>query len=156
MAPSATTCSWARPTPPTRISARSWRSWGADEFVRRLPRGLEHLIFEGGSGLSGGQVQGLLLARLLIRDPRVILLDEPTASMDDAAERNFIARFREWSAMRTVVIATHRTRALELVDRLIVVEGSRIVADGPRDAVLERLRTPRPPAKVVPARKDRN
>ena len=128
---------------------------GADEFVRRLPRGLEHLIFEGGSGLSGGQVQALLLARLLIRGPRVILLDEPTASMDDAAERNFIARFREWSALRTVVIATHRTRALELVDRLIVVEGGRIVADGPRDEVLERLRTPRPSAKVVPARKDR-
>ncbi|WP_082745952.1 type I secretion system permease/ATPase [Sphingomonas sp. CCH5-D11] len=128
---------------------------GADEFVRRLPRGLEHVIFEGGAGLSGGQVQGLLLARLLIRDPSVILLDEPTAAMDEATERHFLARFREWSADRTVVIATHRTRALDLVDRLIVVDGGRVVADGPRDEVLERLRTPRSPAKVVPVRRDR-
>jgi ATP-binding cassette subfamily C protein LapB len=127
---------------------------GADDLVRRLPRGLEHVIFEGGAGLSGGQVQALLLARLLIRDPSVILLDEPTASMDDATERHFLASFLEWSADRTVVIATHRTRPLELVDRLIVMDGGRVVADGPRDEVLERLRAPRPSAKVVPVRKD--
>lgn len=124
---------------------------GADAFVRRLPRGLEHMLFEGGSGLSGGQVQALLLARLLIRAPAVLLLDEPTAAMDEASERGFLDRFRDWSAGRTVVIATHRLRALELADRVIVVEGGRIAADGPRDAVLARLRGEAAPAQRIPA-----
>lgn len=126
---------------------------GADEFIARLPQGLDYRILEGGRGLSGGQQQALLLARFLIRDPRIALLDEPTAAMDEAAERKFIAGFAEWSAARTVVIATHRMRVLDLVSRVIAVEGGRVVLDQPKDEALKRLHglknvvTPKAPAK---------
>lgn len=113
---------------------------GADEFVRKLPKGLEHPVLEGGHGLSGGQKQALLLARLIIRQPTVILLDEPTAAMDEATERHFIKQFLTWSAGRTVIVATHRMRVLELVDRLIVVENGMIAMDESKEAGLMKLR----------------
>ncbi len=113
---------------------------GALEFVSKLPRGLEHPILEGGRGLSGGQQQALLLARLLIRSPKVLLLDEPTAAMDEATEREFIVNFRKWSAGRTVIIATHRMRVLDLVNRIVVLEGGQIALDDRKEKALERLR----------------
>jgi len=113
---------------------------GADEFVRKLPKGLEHSVLEGGLGLSGGQKQALLLARLLIRQPSVVLLDEPTASMDEATERHFIRQFLSWSQDKTVIVATHRMRVLELVDRLIVVENGVIAMDERKDVGLKKLR----------------
>lgn len=113
---------------------------GADGFVRRLPKGLDHMLLEGGLGLSGGQKQSLLLARLLIRQPQTVLLDEPTAAMDDETERDFIARFGQWSKGKTVVIATHRLRILELVDRVLVLDQGRITLDEPRDRALLKLR----------------
>nr|WP_246666213.1 type I secretion system permease/ATPase [Aquamicrobium sp. LC103] len=113
---------------------------GADEFIRKLPRGLEHVVLEGGHGLSGGQKQAILLARLLIRQPNVVLLDEPTASMDEATERHFIQRFMGWSGERTVVIATHRMRVLELADRILVVENGLIALDDTKEAALRVLR----------------
>lgn len=112
---------------------------GADEFLRRMPAGLEHMILEGGIGLSGGQVQALLLARLLIRQPRVVLLDEPSAAMDEVAERHFIQRFRAWSQGRTVVIATHRMRVLDLAQRVVVVDQGQIVLDAPKDEALRTM-----------------
>src|SRR5690606_9526792 len=113
---------------------------GADEFVRKLPKGLEHSVLEGGLGLSGGQKQALLLARLLIRQPSVVLLDEPTASMDGATERHFIRQFLSWSQDKTVIVATRRMRVLELVDRLIVVENRVIAMDERKDVGLKKLR----------------
>lgn len=121
---------------------------GADEFIRKLPRGLDHSILEGGRGLSGGQQQALLLARLLIRDPAIVLLDEPTAAMDEATERHFISRFKAWSADRTVIVATHRMRALDLVQRVLVVDNARLVLDEGKDDALKRLSGVQ---KVVPA-----
>lgn len=120
---------------------------GADDFVRKLPRGLDHPILEGGRGLSGGQKQALLLARLLVRDPAVVLLDEPTAAMDEATERQFITRFKSWGKERTIVVATHRMRVLELVERIIVVENGQIVLDGSKEEVLNTLRGVK---KIVP------
>ena len=120
---------------------------GADDFVRKLPRGLDHPILEGGRGLSGGQKQALLLARLLVRDPAVVLLDEPTAAMDEATERQFITRFKSWGKDRTIVVATHRMRVLELVERIIVVENGQIVLDGSKEEVLNTLRGVK---KIVP------
>lgn len=113
---------------------------GADAFVRRLPNGLAYPVMEGGKGLSGGQVQALLLARMIIRQPRVVLLDEPTAAMDDTAERLFIRQFRRWAVDRTLVVATHRMRVLEMVDRIIMLQNGEILVDDKKDIVLERLR----------------
>ena len=112
---------------------------GAVDFVRRLRDGLEHRVLEGGRGLSGGQQQALLLARLLIRQPQVVLLDEPTAAMDETAERQFIERFREWSRGRTVIVATHRMRVLELVDRIIVIDQGQILLDQPKANALATM-----------------
>jgi ATP-binding cassette subfamily C protein LapB len=113
---------------------------GAEGMVRRLRDGLGHVVQEGGLGLSGGQVQALLLARLLLRQPMVALLDEPTASMDEGAERHFIERLGHWSRTRTIVVATHRMRMLDIVDRIIVIDNGRIILDGPKDQVLVTMR----------------
>jgi len=113
---------------------------GAGDFIRKLPSGLDHLVLEGGRGLSGGQTQAILLARLLIRRPNVVLLDEPTASMDEAAERHFIEQFKAWSQGRTVVVATHRMRVLELVNRILVIENGRLALDDAKEQALQALR----------------
>ena len=120
---------------------------GAIQFVRRLRSGLEHVILEGGNGLSGGQIQSLLLARLLLRHPTVALLDEPTAAMDEVSERHFIDGLKTWAQGRTLVIATHRMRVLELVDRVIVIDNGAILLDQPKDAALRTMQANR--AKVA-------
>ncbi len=113
---------------------------GADTMVRRLREGLGHIVQEGGIGLSGGQIQTLLLARLLLRQPTVALLDEPTAAMDEGAERHFIQQLGGWSRTRTLVVATHRMRMLEIVDRIIVIDNGGVVLDGPKDQILAQMR----------------
>lgn len=119
---------------------------GAIDFVRRLRDGLEHVVLEGGLGLSGGQQQALLLARLLIREPQVMLLDEPSAAMDEMSERQFIDRFRAWSRDRTLVIATHRMRVLDLVDRVIVIDNGQILLDQPKATALATMQGAARPA----------
>jgi ATP-binding cassette subfamily C protein LapB len=116
---------------------------GALEFIRKLPKGLDHLILEGGLGLSGGQRQSLLLSRLLLRQPQVLLLDEPTASLDDVTERKLLDDLMLWSEGRTLVIATHRLSVLQRVGRIIVVDSGRIIIDAPRDTALAQLRQPK-------------
>ncbi len=124
------------------------RASGAWSFVQRLPMGLDYPVTEGGLGLSGGQRQSLLLARLLLRHPTVLLLDEPTAMLDEASERTVIAQLRELAPGRTLVVATHRPALLEAVDRVIVLEAGAIVLDGPRDEILATLRRQRSAAGV--------
>lgn len=75
-----------------------------------------------GFGLSGGQRQTLLLARLLISQPNIVLLDEPSASLDEMAEAHLIEQLKQWIGHRTLIIATHRTAMLQLVDRIIVMD----------------------------------
>lgn len=126
---------------------------GADDFIRTMPKGLDHLIDEGGRGLSGGQQQALLLSRLLIRNPSVVLLDEPTASMDETTERLFIRRFATWCRGKTVVIATHRMRVLDLIDRVVALDQGRVVIDAPKEDALRLLRgepaTPQPESALA-------
>lgn len=119
---------------------------GAGEVVKKLPGGLDYLVQEGGLGLSGGQRQTLLLARLLVRQPRVLLLDEPTASFDEVAEKRFIQQLEPWLEGRTLIVATHRQSILSLVDRIIVVDNGRIVRDGSKQQILGRLAAARPGA----------
>jgi ATP-binding cassette subfamily C protein LapB len=111
---------------------------GAWSFVQDKKEGLDHLVLEGGLGFSGGQRQALLLSRLLIRQPNIVLLDEPTASIDDVAEKQFIDHLMSWMGHRTLIVATHRRAVLALVDRIIVMNEGKIVMDGPRDQILSQ------------------
>ena len=90
--------------------------------------------------LSGGQQQRVALARALVRDPDILILDEPTSNMDNASEQMIKNRLKAVMGNKTLVLITHRLSMLELVDRLIVMEGGRIIADGPKNEVLRRLR----------------
>ncbi len=116
---------------------------GIDTFVSRHPLGLKMPIIEGGKNLSRGQRQSVAIARALIGDPPVLLLDEPTSSMDSAQERVFIERMRREMDNKTMLIVTHRPHILRIVDRIIVIDQGKLVADGPRDEVLGKLGQPR-------------
>lgn len=112
---------------------------GAKPYLQTRARGLDEMILEGGFGLSGGQKQALLLARTLIRNPSVLLLDEPTANFDEMTEQQVIAQLEPWLLGRTLVVATHRMPLLQWVDRIIVMDAGRVVMDGSKQQVLERL-----------------
>lgn len=113
---------------------------GGGEMISQLSQGLDHRIAEGGTGLSGGQRQQILLARTLLAAPQMILLDEPTSAMDDAAERAFVSHLGQLVAGgKGLIVATHRHRILNVVDRLIVVDRGRVIMDGTKDAVLAKL-----------------
>jgi len=116
---------------------------GLSEFVNRHPQGFDLLIGERGDSLSGGQRQGVAIARALLLDPPILLLDEPTSSMDFSSEAQFKEKLRQFAEHKTLVIVTHRTSLIDLADRIIVVDGGRIVADGPRDQVVEALQSGR-------------
>ena len=121
---------------------------GAFDFIQDKKEGLDFQILEGGVGFSGGQRQSLLLARLLIRQPNILLLDEPTSAMDDVLEKQFIEKLKHWLGHRTLVVATHRRAVLDLVDRIIVVHDGKIMMDGARDEILSQSQLPSTKAGV--------
>ena len=112
---------------------------GVDDFVNRHPMGYDMPVGERGELLSGGQRQAIAVARALLHDPPVLVLDEPTNAMDTGAEHRFRTRLAEELGNRTLLLVTHRASLLGLVDRLIVMDGGRVVADGPRDTILKAL-----------------
>jgi len=113
---------------------------GAAGFVQKLPKGLDYPIMENGVGLSGGQRQSILLARMLLRDPNIVLMDEPTASLDEHTEREFIQRLGDWLGHRTLIVATHRVPVLELVERIVVLKEGMLVMDAPKAQALSNSR----------------
>jgi ATP-binding cassette subfamily C protein LapB len=114
---------------------------GLGQFVKGHPQGLDLPIRDGGEGLSVGQRQSIGWARLWLQDPDVCLLDEPTAALDQTLEKTLISRLETWLAHRTAVVATHRVPILAIADRTTVLANGRLVVDGPRDQVLNHLRT---------------
>ncbi|UWR24217.1 ATP-binding cassette domain-containing protein [Sulfitobacter sp. S190] len=114
---------------------------GLGDFVRNHPRGLDLEILDAGQGLSIGQRQSIGWARLWLQDPKICLLDEPTAALDQTLERALVGRLETWMAGRTAVIATHRAPILGLTDRTLVLANGRLSVDGPKDQVLAHLNT---------------
>jgi ATP-binding cassette subfamily C protein LapB len=112
---------------------------GLEEHVRRDPRGFEMPVGERGEALSGGQRQAVALARALVLDPPILLLDEPTHAADHSSEERFKARLANELAGRTLLLITHRESMLTAVNSLIVFDRGRIVAQGPKDAVVKAL-----------------
>ena len=112
---------------------------GLAEFVNRHPRGFDMPVGERGELLSGGQRQGVGLARALLHNAPILLLDEPTSAMDFTSEAQITQRVSAFAQDKTVVLVTHRTSMLAMVSRVIVIDGGRIVADGPRDRIMEAL-----------------
>lgn len=112
---------------------------GLDEMIKMSPKGFDHEVGEHGTLLSGGQRQMIVLARALVLDPPILLLDEPTSHMDNYAERQFIAKMQDWAKGRTMILVTHRATLLALANRLVVVDKGRVVADGPKEDVLNAL-----------------
>lgn len=113
---------------------------GLGEYVRNHPKGLDLEIRDGGEGLSIGQRQSIGWARLWLQDPKVCLLDEPTASLDQTLETALVSRLEAWLEGRTAVIATHRVPILQLTDRTMILQNGRMIVDGPRDDVLAHMR----------------
>jgi ATP-binding cassette subfamily C protein LapB len=122
---------------------RAARVTGVADFVDRHPLGFDMPVGEQGSMLSGGQRQAVGLARALVQDAPVLLLDEPTGSMDNSSEEHVKRELAGVVDGKTLVLITHRAALLELVDRVIVVDAGSIVADGPKAQVLEALRAGR-------------
>ena len=116
---------------------------GLTQFVNRHPKGFDMPIGERGESLSGGQRQEVAIARAVLMEPPVLIFDEPTSAMDFATEYGFKERLRQFAAHKTLIIVTHRNSLIDLATRVIVVDGGRIVADGPREQVLAALQSGR-------------
>lgn len=113
---------------------------GISEFIGAHPMGLDLPVGERGTGLSGGQRQGIAVARALLLNPPILLLDEPTSFMDHTSEARFMKNLGAILPGKTLLLITHRGSLLNLVDRLVVLDGGRIVANGPKDEVLVALK----------------
>jgi len=112
---------------------------GVESLIAGHPLGYEMPVSEGGKSLSGGQKQAIGLARTLIRDPKILFLDEPTAHFDIRTEAEFLERLKAISVHRTIIISSHRMSVLNFVDRILLFEKGRLVADGPKDKVIAML-----------------
>jgi ATP-binding cassette subfamily C protein LapB len=116
------------------------RMAGVDEFAAAHPEGYNMIVGERGDSLSGGQRQSIAIARALVNNPQILLLDEPSSNMDYQSESQLKARLKAAGQDKTLILVTHRTSLLDLVDRLMVIDHGRIMADGPKAQVVDALR----------------
>jgi ATP-binding cassette subfamily C protein LapB len=116
---------------------------GVMDFVNQHPHGFDMQVGERGEHLSGGQRQAIAIARALLLDPPVLMLDEPSNSMDNSTEAILKRQLAEYAKHKTLILITHRSSLLDLVDRLIVIDAGRVIADGPKAQVLEALKQSR-------------
>ena len=112
---------------------------GGIGLVQNQPQGLDLLLQEGGVGLSGGQRQTLLLTRVLLRKSNILLLDEPSAALDEISERSLVTNLGQWLRGRTLIVTTNRPGLLDLVDRVVLMDNGKVTLDGPKSAVLPVL-----------------
>ncbi len=126
-------------TAPDRAVFKAAEMSGVLEFLKDSPTGLDTQVGERGDALSGGQRQAVAIARALLYDPPVLILDEPTASMDPASETRLRARLTKLCQGKTTILITHKGAMLTLVDKLILIDRGRLIAYGPKDEVIRKL-----------------
>lgn len=123
-----------------RMILRAANIAGVTDFIRSHPAGFGMPVGERGMSLSGGQRQSVAIARALLADPDVLILDEPSSNMDNSSELLLKQRLAASLGEKSLILVTHRLSMLDLVERLVVMDGGRIIADGPKNAVLNALR----------------
>ena len=116
---------------------------GLNEYVNRHPRGFDMPVGERGESLSGGQRQAVGIARAVLHNAPLLLLDEPSSAMDFSTEAFVTQRLSAFAQGKTVLLVTHRTSLLSLIDRVIVIDNGRVVADGPRERIMQALQSGR-------------
>lgn len=112
---------------------------GLGPYVKAHHKGHDLEILDGGLGLSIGQRQSIGWARLWLQDPKICLLDEPTAALDQTLEATLVSRLQTWMDGRTAIIATHRAPIMALTSRTMILQAGRLAIDGPKDKVLAHL-----------------
>jgi ATP-binding cassette, subfamily C, bacterial LapB len=117
---------------------------GTHQFIGGVVNGYELILADRGEGLSGGQRQSISIARALAGKPSILIFDEPSSAMDPQTEIQLLERIKRESADRTMLLITHHPQLLTLVDRIVVLDTGKIIADGPRDAILKQLTRPNP------------
>lgn len=122
----------------TQLS-RAIRLSGMDLVFPEGSHGLDTAVGESGEQLSGGQKQAISIARALLREPSVLVFDEPTSGLDAALQQHFMKNIKTFSQNRTLIMVTHSTALLKLVDRVVLMDKGHVVADGDRESVLRRL-----------------
>ena len=113
----------------------------SSDFTNSHPKGFKQMLDERGDGLSGGQKQAITIARAIVKRSPILILDEPTSSMDAKTEKSFIERFKKYNAEATILLITHRTSLLDLVDKVIVVDKGKIVGSGSVEAFLKATKS---------------
>ncbi|VAW47736.1 Type I secretion system ATPase [hydrothermal vent metagenome] len=124
-----------------RIILNAAKLAGVDDFIKQHPSGYSLKVNEGGKSLSGGQRQSIAVARALLLDSSIYLFDEPTNAMDAKTEQIMIDRLKKGTLNSTTLLVTHKMSLLQLVDRLMVMDNGKMVADGPKQTVLDALKT---------------
>ena len=114
---------------------------GLDDFLGKMPGGYELVLQDKGKGLSGGQRQAIALTRAIVHKPTHYILDEPTSAMDMNSETHFINNFKNIIQDSTLIVVSHRMPLVNLVDRVVVMNGGKIIEDGPKEEILSKLQS---------------